>query len=229
MKSMKFLQEGDPPIKKPIMIAAMQDMGNVGNIVINFINDSFRTKKFRTINPEQPSYVIDRGGYIEIPNENWEYRYADGLIVFGGGQGQPQGNDDLNAVCQDVIDIARRYSAKLIYTVGGFHTNKTISGSPKTYVTTTSVRLTSQMREFGVEMTSHKSMITGFNGLILGFAKLNGIHGIGMYGEIDEPGIPQYRAAISIIKTMEKLTYRKIGNPESLEMMARKIDKDFKG
>lgn len=228
MKSMKFLQQGDPPIEKPIMIAAMQDMGNVGSIVVNFINDSLRTKKFRTINPEQPSYVIDMGGYIEIPDENWEYRYADGLIVFGGGQGQPHGSDDLGAVCQDVIDVARRYSVKLIYTVGGFHTNRAINGSPKTYVTTTSARLTSQMRKFGVEMTSHKSVITGFNGLILGFAKLGGIHGIGVYGEIDEPGIPQYRTAINIIKTIESLTYRKIGNAESLEMMARKVDKDFK-
>lgn len=35
-------------------------------------------------------------------------------------------------------------------------------------------------------MTPTKSVITGFNGLILGYAKLNDIYGIGLYGEIDE-------------------------------------------
>jgi len=63
--------------------------------------------------------------------------------------------------------------------------------------------------------------------LILGFAKQNGIQGIGMYGELNEPDIPQYRAAISIIKTLEKLTYRKLGDTNQLEIMAQEIERKF--
>ena len=48
---------------------------------------------------------------------------------------------------------------------------------------------------------------------------------MGMEGEIKEPQIPQYRAAISIIKTLEKLTYRKFGSTGQLEMMAQEIEK----
>ncbi|MBA4458351.1 MAG: hypothetical protein H2A90_01150, partial [Nitrosopumilaceae archaeon] len=44
---MDFNQELEPDVQKPIIIAAMQDMGNVGSIVINFINESLRTKTFR--------------------------------------------------------------------------------------------------------------------------------------------------------------------------------------
>ena len=44
---MDFRQEQEPDVEKPIIIAAMQDMGNVGSIVINFINESLRTKTFR--------------------------------------------------------------------------------------------------------------------------------------------------------------------------------------
>ncbi len=83
------------------------------------------------------------------------------------------------------------------------------------------------MQDMGIETTPQKSIITGFNGLILGFAKQNKIHGIGMYGELNEPKIPQYRAAISIIKTLEKLTYRKLGNTSSLELMAQEFEKSF--
>ena len=43
---MEFIQNEEPSIEKPIMIAAMQDMGNVGSIVVNFVNDSLRTKTF---------------------------------------------------------------------------------------------------------------------------------------------------------------------------------------
>ncbi|RNJ77686.1 MAG: hypothetical protein EB829_01150 [Nitrosopumilus sp. H8] len=216
---MKFDQISEPDVKKPIMIAAMQDMGNVGSIVVNFVNHSLGTKTFRTASPEHPTHVIDCGGYIEIPDERWEYRYADDIIVFGGGRGQPHGAD-MGHLCQDVIKVAKRYSAKFIYTLGGFHTDKA-GPSPKTYITTTSRDLTRQMEGIGVHTTPQKSVITGFNGLILGFAKQNGMHGIGMYGELDRPDIEQYGAAVSIIKTLERLTYRKLGNTGDLEAMAR--------
>jgi len=209
---MEFIQNEEPEIKKPIIIAAMQDMGNVGSIVINFINKSLKSKLFRTAKLSFPTYVVDNGGYIDLPNENWKYKYTDDLIIFGGGIGQPQNNDELNLLCQDVIDVAKKYSAKFIYTLGGFHTNRIFNDEPKTYITTTSIELTKQMERLGVDMTSQKSLITGFNGLILGFAKKYGIQGMGMYGELNNPEIPQYRAAISIIKTIEKLTYRKLGD-----------------
>ena len=225
---MDFIQDIEPTIEKPIIIAAMQDMGNVGSIVINFINDSLRTKIFRIARIANPTYVVDRGGYIELPTESWEYKYTDDLIVFGGGKGQPQSNSEINSLCQDVIDIAKKYSAKFIYTFGGFHTNRVLDNNPKTYITTTSIELTKQMEGLHVETTPKKSIITGFNGLILGFAKKNGIQGIGMYGELNQPEIPQYRAAISIIKTLEKLTYRKLGDTSQLEARAQEIERKFK-
>lgn len=224
---MKFLQTQEPEVQKPIVFAAMQDMGNVGSIVIDFINDGLKTKRFRKATSQFPTYVLDKGGYIDVPIESWEYRFADDLIVFGGGAGQPQNNQELNALCQDVIDVSKKYSAKFIYTLGGFHTNRVLGKNPKTFVTTTSKEITQQMRDIGIETTPQKSLITGFNGLILGFAKLNGMQGIGMYGELNDPKIPQYRAAISIIKTLEKLTYRKLGDTISLELMAQEIDKNF--
>ena len=84
------------------------------------------------------------------------------------------------------------------------------------------------MKKLDVETTPQKSIITGFNGLILGFAKKHGIQGIGMYGELNDPEIPQYRAAISIIKTLEKLTYRKLGDTTKLEIMAQDMERKFR-
>jgi proteasome assembly chaperone (PAC2) family protein len=225
---MEFIQEEEPEIKKPIIIAAMQDMGNVGSIVINFINKSLKSKPFRTAKVSFPTYVVDNGGHIDLPNESWEYKYTDDLIIFGGGNGQPQDNNELNLLCKDVMNVAEKYSAKFIYTLGGFHTNRVLKNIPKTYVTTTSLELRKQMEKLELDMTPQKSLITGFNGLILGFAKKYGIQGIGMYGELNQPDVPQYRAAISIIKTIEKLTYRKLGNTEELEMLAQEIDQKFR-
>lgn len=221
---MKFVQEIEPNVQKPLIIAAMQDMGNVGSIVIDFINKNLKTSVFREVLPSYPAFVIDNGGYIDLPEERWEFRYAKDIIVFGGGMGQPQTVEELNALCQDVIDVAKKYSARFIYTLGGFHTDRELGKEPRTFVTTTSHELTDRVKKLGISTTPQSSIITGFNGLILGFAKLNEIEGIGLYGELNDPKIPQYRSAKSIIKTLEKLTYQKFGNTDELDLMAQTVD-----
>jgi len=225
---MEFFQDNEPDLEKPIIIAAMQDMGNVGAIVIEHINENLRTKKFRTARSSYPTFVLDMGGHIKLPDDKWEYRHTKDMIIFGGGAGQPQATTELHAICQDVIDIAKKYSAKFIYTVGGFHTTREFGKSPKTYVTTTSMSLTKQIEKMDLNTTPQKSIITGFNGLILGYAKLNGIQGIGLYGELGEPSIPQYRSARSVISTLEKLTYHKFGDTRELDSLADELDEKMK-
>ncbi len=221
---MKFLQVNEPNLQKPLMIAAMQDMGDVGSIVIDFINTNLNTMVFREVHPSYPAYVIDNGGYIDVPEEKWQYRSGEDIIVFGGGSGQPSSTEELNVLCQDVINVAKKYSTRFIYTLGGFHTVKPIGKDPKTFVTTTSLEMTEQVRKLGISTTPQASIITGFNGLILGFAKMNGILGIGLYAELNQPKLPQYRSAKSIIKTLEKLTYQKLGDTSELDSLADEIE-----
>ena len=224
---MKFVDVKEPGIKKPIVIAAMQDMGNVGTIAIEFINKSLKTILFRYVSSYYPNYVVDKGGYIDFEQERWEYRYAKDTIIFGGGVGQPQTNKELYELCQDVIDIAKTHSAQLIYTVGAFHTNRNIGKQPKTFITTTSPHLTERLKKLSIETTPKSSLITGFNGLILGFAKLNNIQGIGLYSEINDPQIPQYHSAKSVLELLERLTYQKFGGFEELDIMADAVDDEI--
>ncbi|HXG05733.1 MAG TPA: PAC2 family protein [Nitrososphaera sp.] len=224
---MEFVKVEDPEVNKPIMIAAMQDMGNVGNIAIDFINKSLGTKVFRYVLAPYPNYVEDKGGYIDYHQERWEYRYGNGIIVFGGGIGQPETGEELYALCQDVIDVAKSYSVQLIYTLGAFHTNRAYGKSPKTLFTCTSRELATKIKKLGMDPTPGSSLITGFNGLVLGYAKKNSIQGIGLYAEIDDPQIPQYRSVKSILVSLEKLTYQKLRGLEELDEIADAVDNEL--
>jgi len=44
-----------------------------------------------------------------------------------------------------------------------------------------------------------------------------------------DPRIPQYRAAKSIIETLEKLTYQKFGSLSELDVKADVVDNQLKG
>jgi proteasome assembly chaperone (PAC2) family protein len=224
---MKVVQLEKPSLGKPIMITAMQDMGNVGNIAIDFINKSKATKCFRYVSPPFPNYVVDNGGSIEFEQSKWEYRAGDSLIVFGGGLGQPETNRELYELCQDVMDVAKEYSVQLVYTLGAFHTNRDYQKSPKTLITSTSQELTHRLSALGLDITPGSSLITGFNGLMLGFAKESGLQGIGLFAEIDNPQIPQYRSAKSLLMTLEKLTYQKFRGMEELDQLAGAVDDEL--
>lgn len=224
---MEFTDVSTPDIKKPILIAAMQDMGDIGSIAIHFINKNLNTLPFRYVSPCYPNYVIDRGGYVEFQPERWQYRYAKDVIVFGGGLGQPQTNEELYRLCQDVIDVAKKYSVQLIYTLGAFHTERNYEKKPKTFITTNSQALTERIKNLGIETTPSSSLITGFNGLVLGFAKLNNIHGIGLYAEINDPQIPQYRSVKSVLQLLERLTYQKFRDLGDLDAMGEAIDNEI--
>ena len=56
---------------------------------------------------------------------------------------------------------------------------------------------------------------------------MNGIKAIGLYGEINDPQIPQYRAAKSIIQVLERLTYQKVEGLDELDIMGEAIDKEM--
>jgi proteasome assembly chaperone (PAC2) family protein len=227
-RRMLFVKLEEPQdLQKPIIIAAMQDMGNVGSIAIDAINKILKTRPFRQVYPPSPNYVIDNGGYVDFQQESWEYRYTQDLIIFGGGTGQPQTNHELYDLCQDIIDIAKMYSVQLIYALGAFHTNRIVGKKPETFVTTTSRDLAEQITKLGMQITPQASLITGFNGLILGFAKINNIKGIGLYGELNEPGIQQYRTAKSVLQTLERLTYQNLGALEELDIMAEAVDNEI--
>jgi hypothetical protein len=224
---MKVQELGKPALHNPIMVAAMQDMGNVGSIAIDFINKSLATKPFRYVFPPFPNYVVDNGGHIEYVRQKWEYRYSENFIVFGGGIGQPETHQELHDLCQDVIDVAKQHSVQLIYTFGAFHTDRNYEKSPNTLVTTTSVDLTQRVSGLGLPLTPGSSLITGFNGLVLGYAKENGLQCIGLFAEIDNPQVPQYRSAKSLLLTLEKLTYQKFRGMHELDEIAGLVDDEL--
>ena len=69
---MEFVNLEEPEVSKPIMITAMQDMGNVGSIAIDFINKSLNSRLFRYVLAPYPNYVVDKGGHIDFHQERWD-------------------------------------------------------------------------------------------------------------------------------------------------------------
>ena len=67
---MHFEDTRIPDVNKPLIIAVMQDMGNVGSIVVNHINKSLGTASFRHAASSRPPYVYDKEDTSKFPKKN---------------------------------------------------------------------------------------------------------------------------------------------------------------
>lgn len=83
------------------------------------------------------------------------------------------------------------------------------------------------MVSIGFKPTPGSSLITGFNGLVLGYAKESKLQGIGLFAEIDDPRVPQYRSAKSLLLALEKLTYQKLRGMQELDELAGMVDNEL--
>ena len=85
------------------------------------------------------------------------------------------------------------------------------------------------MPRLWVEDQPQEIVITRFNGVISGLREPNWNKWKGIDGKILEPKNSQYRAAKSIIQTLEKLTYQKLGDLSELDAKADAVDNQLKG
>ena len=179
-------------------------MGTVGGLVPKLLIEHLGAKLFAEIRTVDKPYVLCKDGLItHDPTVYRLYNSVKGHLVIATGDEQPSDVRTLYALCDSVLDVAGEVGKiKRVYTSGGYYRERLI-GEPKVYGVANKRSLLTELDRLGIrEIGSEISSITWFNGLILGAAARRGIDAVGLYGELDDPKIPQPRAANSVLKAL---------------------------
>ena len=75
-----------PKLKKPNMIAALPDMGNVAGIGIDFLVKNLKAKLFAEIHAFWPPAVSYEKGMIKYNQSSYKFHYCkkENLVIFSG-------------------------------------------------------------------------------------------------------------------------------------------------
>lgn len=200
------------------LIASLPDMGRVGGLVSGFLAKQLNMKLVAEIESIEKPWVTCEGGIAKLPVDTYRI-YADKqypIVVFTGDT-QPQDPRELYELCDLLLDAVQGYgSIKLVYTSGGFLKPEVV-GEPKVYGTVNNAQLLKELSKYDIEVMGREiNTITWFNGLVLGAAAKRNIGAIGLFGEIDNPNIPQHAAAKSIVKAISRMINTEI-NTKGLE------------
>jgi len=218
----------EPPDKVRVLVAALPDMGNVAGIAMDYLVKNLKLVKFAKLVAYWPPFIKHKGGDIEYERSSfWFYKPSRedwGFIAFSGSF-QPHEPMFLYELCEDVIKYAKELGVETVITLGAAHSGAFVY-EPQVFYASTSEELKRIAEECDAVPLEGEGYITGFNGLLLGIAKENGLESLCLLGEIDNPEIRQPKAAKHVLMCLAKilglgeLDYSKL-DKEAEEIRAR--------
>jgi proteasome assembly chaperone (PAC2) family protein len=196
-----------PSLKRPVLVASLPDMGQVGGMAPTYLITKLRAKKFAEITSLERPWVQYEKGMIRVPKVEYAmyYHASSDLIIFTGA-GQPENPAALFDLCEAVLDAASLVGPlRRVYTIGGSDGEKAKLAST-VYACATDKELLEELRKHNVPLLEEREgAITWFNGVILAVAAERNIQGIGLYGKVDDPRVPQpltVRNVLGLLITM---------------------------
>jgi uncharacterized protein (TIGR00162 family) len=178
--------EGKTKPRKPTIIEGLPGLGFVGKIAALYIIRQLKAKRIATLySPHFPHYAIvdERGLARLLKNDFYYWRSPDGErdLVIITGDCQPQTTYGQYEVADKIIAYAKKTSAKVIITIGGYGSAEKVE--PKVVGAATRDDLIRKLQAIGVIVDKVGMPIVGVAGLIMALAKLNGVDAVCLLGE----------------------------------------------
>jgi hypothetical protein len=198
------------------LIASLPDMGRVGGLVSGFLAKQLNAKLVAEIESIEKPWVTYENGIASLHADTYKI-YADeqnSIIIFTGDT-QPQNTQELYELCYLLLDTVQGYgNITRLFSAGGYLRQEVVE-EPRVYGTVNNSNLLKEIERYNIGILGNEvNSITWFNGLILGIAARRNIEGIGLFGEIDDPNIPQHLAARSIVKVIARMINAEINTKE---------------
>ena len=215
-----------PSLKNAVIIEGLPGIGNVGKIVVDFIIDELGAKKLYEISGyAMPNSVfVNDENLVELPKIEMYYKKMkkkNDLLLLTGDV-QPIDEESSYEFSEDIVDVASRFKASHIITLGGIGLAE-VPGKPKVYCTGNDKKLVGKYKEgTGVDTQLYGVVgpIVGVSGLLVGLAQKKKIKAVSLLSET--VGHPMYlgiRAARETLKVLNK----KLG----LDLDTGKLDKEI--
>ena len=207
----------------PYMIAALPDMGNVAGIGINFLIKKLQAKLFAEIYAYWPPYINYSNGLIDYTQTSYKFYCTNSKsnIVIFTGDFNPADPIRLYQIGYEVIKMAEKLGINTIYSMGAaLHQQMTssITNHHSIYAIANNQEILESTKQYhNLVPLEGEGQILGFNGLILGLARNQGINAICLLSKIDDPNIIQPKAAQLIVSTLMQILKIRLQDMSELE------------
>ncbi|RLF48352.1 MAG: proteasome assembly chaperone family protein, partial [Thermoplasmata archaeon] len=131
----------------PILIEGLPGVGNVGKLAAEHLIDETKAKKVIEIYSAHfpPQVLVDDAGLIKlVNNEIYHVERKDGDLLILVGDYQGTSAEGQYMLSHKIIEIARDFGVKMIFTLGGYGVGRLVS-EPRVLGAATSPELVKKM------------------------------------------------------------------------------------
>ncbi len=180
----RYYQE--PKVNKPVMVCGLPGIGSVAWLAVNHLQKELKAELFAEVFSPMfsPKVWLTDDGIVKLMKGEfyfWQSKNHHGDLVLFSANEQPYSPEGQYELADSVLDLAQKYEAQRVITMGGMATDK-VGEPPKVYVGGTDGELVKELEGYGAVKLAGGA-ITGTNGLIFGLAKPRNIPAICLLAE----------------------------------------------
>ena len=217
---------------KPRMLVGLPGMGLVAKNTIDYFMDGLKPELLADIHVPylSPSVAcFDKGLVIPMDRDVSPFKFyfskEKNLILFSGEMQFGTAEKD-NELAEKIVEAAKLCGVETIYTVIATHIKKYVE-EPEVSGVATSIELLSFLESKGIKKADGQLQISGVNGVVIEYAKLNGINGISLLCETAFPEALDIKACYAGIKKASEILEIDI-DLSKIELEVKKFDDSLK-
>ncbi|RUM33123.1 MAG: proteasome assembly chaperone family protein [Archaeoglobus sp.] len=224
-----ILNPEDVKLKNPVFIEGLPGIGHVGKLVADHLVKELKAEKAVEIYSHHfpPQVMTKNDGTIAIPkNEIYVYKSEckcpDLLILVGDFQSIS--NEGHFELVNAYIDVAKKFKAKRIYTLGGYGIGRLVE-EPYVLGAANSKKMVEELKQYGVRFEDGEpgGGIIGASGLLLGVAMLEGIEAACLMGSTSGYMVDP-KSAKAVLEVLMKILKLDV-SVEALDERAKEMEK----
>lgn len=187
--TVNLLAKSIPKLSKPVLIAGLPGIGNVGKVAVDFMIEELEAEKlyeFFSFNLPHSVFVTEEN-LVELPSINLYFKRGSGKrpdIVFVAGDVQPINEQSCYSFSDSVLDYFSKLGGNFVITIGGIGL-PAVPKRPKVYCTGTTKDVIASYKSVSIEPKLYGVVgpIIGVTGVLLGLSKRRGIPAVSLLAE----------------------------------------------
>jgi uncharacterized protein len=217
--------------KSPLLFAAWTGAGNVGILAVDYLRRKLNSNLFAQIDMSNfvtpDSIVVDSGvaHFPETPQSVFYHTHNPDLVIFESNAHSGGGHDI--EIMRAILELAKELNTSRIYTAAALPQSISHSALPQILFACNNPNLKSDLEKKNISPMS-EGLISGLNGLLLGFAAANGIDAVCLLATIPAyaAGLTYPKAALEIVKKFAEISEADI-DVEELQQEVENADPMF--
>lgn len=218
-------------VSEPIVIAGLPGMGLTGKQAVDYLIEEFKAKKVGGIKApflSSPVITTNDGLVNDMVEELFTFYYSNikgRSYIFFTGITQPPSPEWQHNLSKVVVDELSVFRPRIIYTLAATPIYN-YRWDVAVYGVATRVEILEDLRFYGVIPMAGEGVISGVNGLLIGYGKRKGIDGVVLMGETYLTTGRDYIAPLALVRTMSRILDVEV-DTSRLEKLALAFHEEF--